>query len=177
MKERTLLDYALLGLIDLQAQTGYGLRQVFEKTPMGNYSSSPGSIYPALRRLERNGLVKGERVPGKGRDRRLYRPTAAAKSALRRWMLQQVAVEDIKHDMSGLMLRFAFMGKFLRKDEVHKFLDALRDALSTYVENLRTHLERHASTMPLHGRLALESGLEQYRSHLRWVGRAQEGIS
>ena len=90
---------------------------------------------------------------------------------------QQKAIEDIKHDMSGLMLRFAFMEKYLRKDEVHNFLDALRDALSNYVENLRAHLDGHASKMPLHGRLALESGLEQYRSHLHWVGQAKGHIT
>ena len=40
----TSLGYALLGLIHLQPQSGYGLRKVFESTPMGHYSWSPGAI-------------------------------------------------------------------------------------------------------------------------------------
>jgi DNA-binding PadR family transcriptional regulator len=48
----TTLGYALLGLIRAEPRTGYALRMVFETTPMGSYSSSPGSIYPALKSLE-----------------------------------------------------------------------------------------------------------------------------
>ena len=48
----TALEYALLGLLHQQPQSGYDLRKVFETTALGNYSGSPGAIYPALRRLE-----------------------------------------------------------------------------------------------------------------------------
>jgi len=47
----TVLGYALLGLLQQKAQSGYELRKVFAETAMGNYSSSPGAIYPALERL------------------------------------------------------------------------------------------------------------------------------
>ena len=54
----TPLSFALLGLIGMEPRSGYKLRKVFETTPLGNYSSSPGSIYPALRALEKAGLVR-----------------------------------------------------------------------------------------------------------------------
>ena len=53
------LGFALLGLLQQQPRSGYALRRVFATTPMGHYSSSPGAIYPALRRLEQQGLVRG----------------------------------------------------------------------------------------------------------------------
>jgi DNA-binding PadR family transcriptional regulator len=56
----TALEYALLGLVQQHPQSGYDLRKVFETTALGSYSGSPGAIYPALRRLERKGLVEGE---------------------------------------------------------------------------------------------------------------------
>ena len=37
------------------SMSGYDVRMVFERTPMSRFSSSPGSIYPVLKRLERWG--------------------------------------------------------------------------------------------------------------------------
>ena len=47
------LEGALLGLLHGEARSGYALRKVFQDTPMLHFSDSPGSIYPALKRLER----------------------------------------------------------------------------------------------------------------------------
>ena len=38
--------------------SGYDLRKIFTTTAMGSFSDSPGAIYPALARLEANGLVR-----------------------------------------------------------------------------------------------------------------------
>ena len=47
----TQLDYAILGLLSQGPLTGYKIRMTFENTALGNFSSSPGTIYPALKRL------------------------------------------------------------------------------------------------------------------------------
>ena len=49
--KHTALGYALIGLVQEDPRSGYALRKVFEDTPMGAFSSSPGSIYPALKKL------------------------------------------------------------------------------------------------------------------------------
>jgi len=60
MKQETglsTLSLAILGLIAQQPQSGYDLRKVFSTTPMGHFSSNPGAIYPALRRIEGNDWI------------------------------------------------------------------------------------------------------------------------
>ena len=52
------LGYALLGLLQGKPSSGYDLRKIFSSTSMRTYSDSPGSIYPALLRLEKQGLMK-----------------------------------------------------------------------------------------------------------------------
>ena len=59
MNNNSLLGFALLGLIFEQPRSGYDLRKIFTTTAMGSFSDSPGAIYPALARLEANGLVRG----------------------------------------------------------------------------------------------------------------------
>ncbi len=56
----TPLRLAILGLVAMHPQSGYDLRKIFETTPMGNFSSSPGAIYPALKSLEKKGRGGGE---------------------------------------------------------------------------------------------------------------------
>src|SRR5580704_12277438 len=60
------LGYALLGLLHQKPASGYDLRKIFSSTSLKSYSDSPGAIYPALGRLEKQGLIRGtvEEVSG-----------------------------------------------------------------------------------------------------------------
>jgi PadR family transcriptional regulator, regulatory protein PadR len=65
---------------------GYGLAKEIERRSSGFFTGSWGSLYPALQRLEQEGLIEGvwEPHPPQGRRRRrVYKLTAAGKSAAR----------------------------------------------------------------------------------------------
>src|SRR5215470_12340617 len=87
IRKPSLLEYALLALVRrYQPCSGYDLRKIFTNTPMGSFSDSPGAIYPALQRLEKQGFVRGQLQPASGRRRRrVFRPTASGKRAFRAW--------------------------------------------------------------------------------------------
>ena len=68
MKQETglsTLSLAILGLIHQQPQTGYDIRKLFATTPLGHISNSPGAIYPALKRIEDAGWIRGRTRQGK----------------------------------------------------------------------------------------------------------------
>ncbi len=52
------------------------------------YRLSPGTIYPILHGLERDGLLRSREVRNEGRVRRTYVATAAGRSALRETKLK-----------------------------------------------------------------------------------------
>ena len=54
----TYIDYVMLGIIQQEAQSGYGILKSLKDLSPGNFSSSPGTIYPALKRLKKFGLVQ-----------------------------------------------------------------------------------------------------------------------
>src|SRR5258706_12564779 len=54
-----MIDLAILGLLKEQDLHGYELRKRLGDLPGGRSAISFGSLYPALARLERGGLVKG----------------------------------------------------------------------------------------------------------------------
>jgi DNA-binding PadR family transcriptional regulator len=163
------LGYALLGLIRLVPASGYDLRRMFATTPMGTFSDSPGAIYPALARLERQGFIQG-RVEQNGlRQRRVFRVTGAGSSRLERWLAEPIRSENVVHGMDELMLRFAFMDRVAGTEASQAFLRALQSELRQYVRNLRSYMENHKGEMPISGMLALESGIRAYEAHLKWA--------
>ena len=54
----TTVDFIILGLLQEQTLTGYGIRMIFENTAIGSYSSSPGTVYPAINKLKKMGFIK-----------------------------------------------------------------------------------------------------------------------
>lgn len=173
----TSLGYALLGLIHLQPQTGYDLRKIFENTPMGHYSSSPGAIYPALKRLEEHKLIDGEVVDGSTlRPKRVYTATKKGIEELRGWVSLPITKTDLLHRDEELMLRFALMGSVVDNQVTLRFLDQMQAALAAYIPELEQVLATIPKEDPPHGRLALRSGIETYKARRRWLKQAVKEI-
>lgn len=173
MNNDSLLGLALLGLLQQQPLSGYDLRKIFAATPMGGFSDSPGAIYPALRRLEEQRWVRGEVRESAGlRRRRVFRPTPKGLASFKAWQSRPIVRDDVVRRIPELLLRFAFMDQTLGAERALAFLREFARELSSYIPSLRQHLDAHVDEMPLSGRLALESGIEEYEVRLQWARRA-----
>lgn len=78
------IDSLLLYLIDELGNTyGYELIKTVEKKSKGYFQFKEGTVYPALRKLENQGLVRGEwkKLPN-GLERRYYTITENGKQVL-----------------------------------------------------------------------------------------------
>lgn len=169
----SLLDHALLGLLRQAPASGYDLRKVFSNTPMGSFSDSPGAIYPALRRLEELGLIRGKVEEGSGlRRRKVYRLRSSGAAELKRWLALGVTRDDVVRRMEGLVLRFAFMESAAGTATVLRFLAALETELKSCLPVLRSYLAAHRSGMPTSAWLALEFGIRSYETRLKWCRHA-----
>lgn len=170
MKDTSLLSYALLGLLHQQPRSGYDLRKIFGNTPMGTFSDSPGAIYPALQRLEKQGLLRSHiQERSTFRRRRLFRPTPQGKRAFRAWQTKTITSDDVIHRVDELMLRFSFMDDISGPVQAMRFLHALAKELAAYIPTLRGFLKVQGANMPLSGRLALDSGIRGYETLFRWA--------
>lgn len=167
-KSISTLGYALLGLIGDEARSGYDLRKFVSSTPMSSFSDSPGAIYPALRRLEKQGLIYGEAAARGSRQRTVFRMTARGRTAFRHWQTQPITRDDVVRNADALMLRFAFMDQFVGKAVALRFLKEFQKALADYIPSLHAFLKSNQAHMALSGRLALESGIQGYETLNRW---------
>src|SRR5262245_36984619 len=114
------LEFMLLGLLREGPRSGYDLRQQIVQSPLRQFSSSPGAIYPALRRLAARGWV--ERGPaGGGRGRRELKLRARGRRAFVEWLCGPVTREDVRARPGDLLLRCAWMDGALSPRAIRRF--------------------------------------------------------
>jgi len=79
------LDLLILKTLSLSAMHGWGISQRVQQMSDGEFAMNQGSLYPALQRLEKDGLITSEwGVTDNNRQARYYRVTAAGRRALGR---------------------------------------------------------------------------------------------
>jgi PadR family transcriptional regulator, regulatory protein PadR len=76
------LDGLILAALEYGPRHGYPVMEALRAGSGGTFDLPTGTIYPALHRLERAGLVAGSWSTGSGRRRRFYKLTAAGRRAL-----------------------------------------------------------------------------------------------
>jgi PadR family transcriptional regulator PadR len=93
------LDSLLLAALARAPGHGYEISQRLTRTTGGELRVNEGSLYPALHRLERGGLVTSAWSRGDGRRRRVYEITDAGRRAAdesrREWAVFSAAVEKV----------------------------------------------------------------------------------
>jgi len=177
---KSILEYALTGSLRWKPQSGYDLRKTFTTTGMRHYSDSPGSIYPALRRLQKRGWIEavaGSSEQDDPRKRQLYAMTEDGKTALVAWLSQPVTRDDVNFRASELMLRFALMDGNVPRAVTIQFLADFERERAVYAAESRGKLEEMRSKAGLHtGVLAFESGIEGMEAQVSWARRTRERL-
>lgn len=76
------LDGLVLAVLEAGPLHGYAVIEALRVRSAGTVDLPTGTIYPALHRLERAGLLRSDWVQALGRRRRVYSLTGAGRAAL-----------------------------------------------------------------------------------------------
>jgi transcriptional regulator len=100
------LDMLILKTLALEPMHGYGIGVRLEQISRGVFQVNAGTLFPAFRRLERDGLVKAEwRATENNRRAKYYALTSQGRSHLRRttrdWEAQTAAIARIMQATIG----------------------------------------------------------------------------
>jgi PadR family transcriptional regulator PadR len=77
------VDLLLLATLERSPAHGYRVVEALRERSDGTFDLAEGTIYPALYRLERGGLIASRWHVVEGRRRRVYRLTREGETALR----------------------------------------------------------------------------------------------
>ena len=88
IRRRDVFPLLVLHLIAQERQYGNRLIEEIERITEGVISANPNTIYPLLRELEAQGMIKGDWEHPDRRTRRYYSITAAGRRELRRLLAE-----------------------------------------------------------------------------------------
>ena len=94
------LDLLILKTLDLEDRHGLGIAERMAQITQGAFSVKPGSLFPALHRLEESGYIAGEwTASDEGRRVKAYQLTASGRKQLavekKQWARVALAVSQI----------------------------------------------------------------------------------
>lgn len=99
-------DMAILGMLTIEPMSGYDMKQFCEESLSHFWYETFGNLYPRLKRLTEDGLVRFRRESrDQAPDANVYSLTARGRTQLRNWLLEP---PDSEHVRSEFMLKFFF---------------------------------------------------------------------
>ena len=159
-----MLELAILGLLKERPMHGYQLSRELGESLGGFWRVSYGSLYPTLRRLEREGAVEAQ-VDAEARSRRKTTYAITEKGEKVFFELLQEAPHDNSTEDTRFRVRLAFF-RYLPPEARLRLLErrraALEDRLHTIKDSLRATRERvdtYTLALMQHGQAATESDI------------------
>jgi DNA-binding PadR family transcriptional regulator len=181
------LELAILGLLHEAPVHGYELRKQLGLRLGGFRVFSYGSLYPALRRLTRAGLIvedPGQPTPEPGawsrRARRVYRITAEGKERLAE-LLSESSPQSWDDESFGVHV--AFFSRTPAEARM-RILEGRRRAVEERREGLRSALTKAGAQIDRYTRELHQLGLDSSEREVRWLNELiateraqQEGVT
>jgi DNA-binding PadR family transcriptional regulator len=170
------LKHVVLGFLADREMHGYELKRALSPALPPERMLNDGVLYPLLKRLEAEGLVRRRVERGNGSpDRHVYRPTARGRREFEEWLhSDQLEEDEVKYDF---LLGHPFLAKslFFTQLDDRRVRAKLKAQQESGGEKLR-EFERIRAGMVERGvdsfRLAvLDLGITQQRAKLRWLER------
>jgi PadR family transcriptional regulator, regulatory protein AphA len=160
---------SLLGLLGLGPMSGYEMRQMMERSTANFWTESYGQIYPALKRMVKEGLATVEEQSKDGRAKKVYKLTGEGERRLRKWL----GVETKPQVHRNELLLKVFFGDRAERGAIAAQVVAQRerseDDLQRYEAALMRMEMEHARhpAMP-YWRMAVRCGMIHAKAKMEW---------
>ena len=165
-------SYVILGMLGWRPMSGYEIKALVDQSTRLFWAASYGQIYPELRRLSDAELIEGRSDPHGGRQRNVYRLTAAGRRELRTWLNSGPTVFELRDE--GLLKLF-FAGSTDEGASAVKTLEAKRDQHAELAARLH---EMQASGEPEgYTALVLRHGIEFNEWQVEWCERTARELA
>lgn len=144
-------------------QTAFKVRRSFATSPSLEWRGSAGSVYAAIGRLERAGLIESE-VQQDRRGGRLLTLSEAGRRAMQGWACDATRAASVGVD--PFRLRSGIWAG-LPEDERGRLVETLRRTLAADIEQLKAY-RRHDDAIE---RASLELAIRLQESRLDWLSQ------
>lgn len=127
-----MIRFIILGFLTYGQFTGYDLKQMMTYSTSNFVSASFGSIYPALSRLEKDGLISSTKIIENGRYKKKYTINKTGEQEFLRWLEEPI---DFMRSYEDILAKVFFYEK-LPKESTIKLVDQLIDDINKKIGEL-----------------------------------------
>ena len=159
----------VLGMLALGRNTGYDIKQLVDKATRHFWAASYGQLYPELRRLEQQGLVRGRPEPTGGRARKVYELTGTGAQTWRAWLQSR---EEPLYEVSDERLLKLFFSEAHPEERI----EILR-AIRRREEKSLAELEAIGTPEKTGPGLTLSLGIELTKAYIDWCEATERRLA
>jgi DNA-binding PadR family transcriptional regulator len=157
-------------LVRVQPATAYQLSKIYAESPVSNFGTSKGKIYPLIRRLKDRGLIRSRPVPGDARGSERLESSHRGREALRRWIKQIRPGHLLLEDPLRTMVQSFDL---LTSEEQAGWIKQAREAL----EGKLQELEEYAAAVFVPYKDAVhDNAVSSVRTRLEWLDRLEASL-
>ena len=128
----TELRLLILGLLAREPRSAYAMGRALSEMPASGFSGSPGAIYPAVRVMERDGLLERKGDPSEATRGRPYLVTEAGHRLLSNWLEGPIDGWDLVRSPGTVLLRLSFLKESSARNRFRRELSkSAREALTS----------------------------------------------
>ena len=161
-----MLELAVLGLLKERSMHGYQLSRQLTDTLGGFWRVSYGSLYPSLRRLERDGAVEKVFDPEEvGRRKNVYRITEKGEELFLE-LLQEAGHET--GEENRFRVRLAFF-KYLAPETRIRLLERRRAYLEERLSTIKTSLRGTTAVQDTYTLALIQHGQDSTEQDIAWL--------
>ncbi|ETI66761.1 PadR family transcriptional regulator [Neobacillus vireti] len=147
----------ILGFIYEEPMSGYDIKQMMENSVSYFFDASFGAIYPALRKMEKEGLVEKQVIQQDGKpNKNLFVITESGKEQFQHYLNSPVNPTITRSD---ILIRI-FFGRFTTNEKIQQWLEEEREKSQAMFDNLNKIADMYPE-MEQHKRFTLEFGIRQ----------------
>lgn len=169
MSERSRTKYIALGILSIEASSGYDIAQTIKSSTNYFWSESEGQIYPTLAKCVADGLATFKEDSDNGsRIKKTYTITKKGQKVLTEWL-------EKKPQENRMRSEFLLKIFFARNISKEKVLSHLEDFISTQKEELKSFKETKKQLINSRDPhqpfwlSTLNYGLESTKAELTWA--------
>lgn len=129
------IQNTLLGLLLDGSRTGYELKQQFDSSLGFFAGASFGSIYPILRRCEKQGLVRMDLEIQDGKpNRKIYRLTPEGRKAFLQALSEELVMSPYRNEFLSRLFFFGSLDNGRREELVREYLSYIDERIGALTE-------------------------------------------
>ncbi|MCY9515483.1 PadR family transcriptional regulator [Paenibacillus apiarius] len=160
----------VLGLLMQGPKSGYDIKQEYEMGLSHFFDASYGSVYPALKQLEKSGMIVKEIVVQEGKpNKHMFTITELGERQFQHYLASPVQPDFYRSDILARL----YFGKYGSADALVRWLQEGIDERIRLLRQLETAYEEHKAVLSPPRLISIQFSLQDYQAQIKVM---QKGI-